>query len=118
MRNMSFALTEDQVLHRSKTVTRRLGWKHLKPGDLIQPVQKCMGLKRGEQVIKLGDAIRVVSVKREPLNELSMNPLYGLRECRLEGFPAMGPSDFIAMFCAANKCTPVIEVTRIEFEYT
>ena len=39
MRHMSFALTTKQIKSRTKTVTRRLGWTFLKPGDLIQPVE-------------------------------------------------------------------------------
>jgi hypothetical protein len=51
MRLMSFALTEQQILDGTKDVTRRLGWLFLKRGDLIRPVRKCMGLKRGERPI-------------------------------------------------------------------
>lgn len=40
MRNMSFALTKRQVLERTKTVTRRLGWEKLRPGDLVRAVEK------------------------------------------------------------------------------
>jgi len=42
MRNMSFALTTNQVLEQTKSVTRRFGWKFLKAGDLVQPVLKSM----------------------------------------------------------------------------
>jgi hypothetical protein len=31
---MSFALTTEQIRVQKKTVTRRLGWEFLKPGDL------------------------------------------------------------------------------------
>lgn len=48
MRNMSFALTTDQILAGTKTVTRRLGWLRLQPGDHLRPVRKCMGLRPGE----------------------------------------------------------------------
>lgn len=34
-RLMSVALTEKAVRERRKTVTRRLGWKFLKPGDRL-----------------------------------------------------------------------------------
>lgn len=54
MRHISCALTTQQILDQSKDVTRRLGWLHLKAGDLIQPVKKCMGLKPGEKIEKLG----------------------------------------------------------------
>lgn len=39
-RNMSFALTTDQVKDRVKTVTRRNGWWFLKPGDIVNAVKK------------------------------------------------------------------------------
>ncbi|GAJ06145.1 unnamed protein product, partial [marine sediment metagenome] len=68
MRNMSFSLTKTHILNQTKTVTRRQGWTFLKPGDLLQPVEKCMGLKKGERVKKLGCPIRVVSVDRQPLH--------------------------------------------------
>jgi len=45
MRNMSFAMTTNQILAQTKTVTRRFGWWNLKTGDVVQPVKKTMGLK-------------------------------------------------------------------------
>ncbi len=48
MRNISFSLTERQFMDKSKTVTRRLGWKFLKPGDRLMGCRKCMGLKPGD----------------------------------------------------------------------
>ena len=35
-RNMSFALTTDQVRKQSKTVTRRMGWRKTKPGEVTR----------------------------------------------------------------------------------
>lgn len=108
MRNMSFALTTTQVLEQTKDVTRRLGWLHLKPGDLIQPVKKCMGLKPGEKIEKLGPPVLVVSMRREPLSWLTKHPApYGAIERIREGFPTMTPEEFVAMFCSTHKgCTP------------
>ena len=122
MRNMSFALTTGQIRDGSKTVTRRLGWLNLKPGDMVRPVKKCMGLKPGEKIEPLRDPVRVVSVRREPLKRMTEDPEYGLAECEREGFaghPAYKwPSEFVAMFCSTHKgCTPGTEVTRIEFGY-
>lgn len=34
-RNMSFSMTTEAVRNRTKTVTRRLGWEFLKPGDIL-----------------------------------------------------------------------------------
>jgi len=116
MRNISFALTTEQVKNRTKTVTRRIGWKNLKPGTLLQPVEKAQGLKKGEHVTKIGGPIKVVSVRQEPLREM-YHAAIGLREARYEGFPHLNGKQFVAFFCEHNGCTPDDEVTRIEFEY-
>lgn len=118
MRNMSFALTTGQVLDQSKDVTRRLGWLHLKAGDRFQPVKKCMGLKPGEKIEKLGPPVRVVSVRREQLRRITDELHYGRSECRREGFLHLSSEEFVAMFCATHKgCTPDTVITRIEFSY-
>ncbi|MBX3610355.1 MAG: hypothetical protein KF871_10720 [Hydrogenophaga sp.] len=119
---MSFALTVDQIMDGSKDVTRRLGWLQLKPGDLIRPVRKCMGLRPGEKIQVLRDPLRIVSVRREPLDMMTTDTEYGFEEVRREGFawhPVYRfPSTWVAMFCATHKgCTPSTIVTRIEFAY-
>ena len=40
MRNISFMLTTQQFRNRTKTVTRRMGWWNLKPGDILMGVEK------------------------------------------------------------------------------
>lgn len=118
MRNMSFAMTTGQIQDGTKTVTRRLGWLHLKPGDMLRPVRKCMGLKPGEKIEPLREPVRVVSPSREPLRRMTDDLEYGRAECIREGFPDLTPAQFVAMFCASHKpCTPETVVTRIEFEY-
>lgn len=118
MRNMSFALTTDQVRAGTKTVTRRMGWRFLTPGTLIQPVRKGMGLKPGEKVERLRGPIRVTSVRTEQLRRMSDYPAYGVVECAREGFDSMTPYAFVKMFCESHKgCTPESHVVRIEFEY-
>lgn len=116
MRRMSFMLTRDQIRARTKTVTRRLGWRNLKPGERIRAVNKCMGLKKGEKAIDLA-VLEVVSVHREQLKAIEGR----FSETLAEGFPfdhpKSWPSEFIAMFCEHMKCTPETEVTRIEFRY-
>lgn len=109
MRNISFALTTPQFLDGSKTVTRRLGWMKLRPGDVLCAVEKSQGLKKGETVKKLGTT-RVVNVRREQLREIEPS------DCDLEGFPEYDPYQFMYMFCEHNGCTPDTLVTRIEFE--
>lgn len=100
-----------------------MGWLNLKPGELLSPVRKGMGLRPGEQIERLRAPIRVVSVRREPLRRMSDDIEYGIDECRLEGFGDhrvyCWPSMFVEFFCGSHKgCTPDTVVTRIEFEYT
>jgi hypothetical protein len=117
MRNISFALTTMQFKNRTKTVTRRLGWKTIGPGETLQAVVKSQGLKKGEHPVKLGK-IYVESVRREKLKDLRTRfGGYGRDECKKEGFPEMLPWEFIMFFCKHNKCDPETFVTRIEFSY-
>jgi hypothetical protein len=117
MRNASFALTTDQVRARTKTVTRRMGWAFLRVGDLLQPIVKGQGLKKGETVERIGGPVRVVSVRRERLSRLLRDDDYAREELRREGLPQLTPAQFVQMFCEANDCRPGAWVTRIEFEY-
>ena len=117
MRRMAFSHTTPQILDRSKTVTRRTGWRYLKPGDLIEAVEKSRGLKRGERVRTLG-VLRVVSVRVEPLSRLVTDARYAEDELPREGFPCWSRDDFLAMFLRANRLkTTRVNVTRIEFDH-
>jgi len=115
MRNMGFQRTAQQVLARTKTVTRRLGWRELEPGALLQAVDKARGLPKGTKPERLG-VIRVVGVRREPLAKLR-EPRYGKREAKKEGFPDLSGRELVDRFVANEGCTPSTVVTRIEFEY-
>ena len=112
MRIMSFALTEPQLMDGSKTVTRRTGWRDLKPGTRLIAVRKAMGLKAGEKVQPLCE-IEVVSVRRERLGDIEDE------DCAAEGFPHLNAAEFIDMFTSKVRtpATPAfeVEVTRIEF---
>jgi hypothetical protein len=112
MRNISFSMTTAAFIGRRKTVTRRLGWSNIKPGDILMGVQKAQGLKKGEKVVKLG-AIRVINVTHEALFMIYLHP----GDCAREGFPDLDMREFIDMFCAHNRCTQNYYVNRIEFEY-
>ena len=110
-RNMSFSLTTEQVRDHSKTVTRRLGWWNLKPGTILQAVEKAQGLKKGEHVKPIC-LIRVVSVHEESLGAIWTDsdlffgwpvPYDRATETAREGFPELSPIEFVRMFEAANK---------------
>jgi hypothetical protein len=110
-RLMSVALTEDAVRERRKTVTRRLGWKFLKPGDRLTLCRKVMGRKKGEPLVRIAE-VEVVSVRRETLMSVP------IADVVREGFPAsMTWLDFVHFFCEHMKCSPNTEVTRIEWRY-
>lgn len=111
MRNMSFFHTQEQVLAQTKDVTRRLGWLFLKPGDVVQPIVKGQGLKKGETVEYLGCPIQIVTKRREPLDTIDQADIIR------EGFLDMTPPEFVAMFCQFNKCSPDTIITRIEYVY-
>jgi hypothetical protein len=121
MRNMSFMLTPDQILNRTKTVTRRMGWASLQPGTLVRAVRKGMGLKKGEKVEQLA-VIRIKSVSRERLTMLTYDVDYGGSEVVKEGLAGHplvegSPHSFVDFFVATHRCDPEDTVTRIEFEY-
>lgn len=108
-RRMSFSMTKAQFLDGSKTVTRRLGWRNLEPGEELVAVEKCMGLQKGERQKVLG-RLRVIDVRREPLSHITEEDVVS------EGFPNMTTGDFIGVFANAMKCWGSTIVTRIEFE--
>ena len=116
MRNISFAKTIEQVRARQKTVTRRIGWRWLKEGTLLRPVEKAMGLKKGERIQPIfndGTCIRVVSVGIECLSAIQHQ--HG--EPAREGFPNMSTDDFIAFFQRELGASLDTVLTVIEFEY-
>lgn len=108
MRNMSFSATLEQMHDGTKTVTRRQGWVFLRPGDRLWAVEKVMGLKKGEKIKRIG-MIEVVSVRREPVSEVTA------ADVTREGFPDWEPQQFISLYCNMNRCRPCDDCTRIEF---
>lgn len=129
-RLMSVAYTEDAVVDRIKTVTRRAGWwenKHgkrlLHPGDRLTACRKVMGRKAGEPIVRLAQ-VEVVDVRRERLGRLTEETAdglptdYALDEIAREGFPGMAPEDFVErFFIKAQRIYPDHDVTRIEWRY-
>jgi hypothetical protein len=118
MRNISFALTTEQVRRREKTVTRRVGWKFLKAGDLLQPIEKGQGIPKGGHVTKIGGPIRVVKASSEWMSGFRSRA-DAAAECAREGFPEMTPAEFYAFFRGSHDDPGADDllVTRIEFLY-
>lgn len=127
-RLMSVAMTADAVRARQKTVTRRVGWEFLKPGDVLTLCPKVQGRAHfthdGGERQKIVDPlericdVEVVSVSRERLDRLFLDIDYGRREVELEGFPGMEPGVFVrTYFVDAQGMRASDEVTRIEWRY-
>jgi hypothetical protein len=120
-RLMSVSLTEQAVINRTKTVTRRLGWEFLRPGDRLTLCRKVQGRHRRdgtvEPLVRLAE-VEVVSVRRERLNAITPD------DVDREGLPAlngvvgrMTVSAFVNFFCRNMRCRPDTAVTRIEWRY-
>lgn len=112
-RHMSFAATIPQIRNRSKTITRRRGWRKLEPGTEIWAVEKGQGLKKGEKVNRIA-LLEIVDVRVEAL--WRVHARFG--ETAKEGFPEMLPSEFVEFYCQMNGGTQDQLVTRIEFRYS
>ncbi|HKY58339.1 MAG TPA: hypothetical protein VJL80_09900 [Aeromicrobium sp.] len=124
-RLMSVAFTEQAVVERRKTVTRRKGWwedkngrRILKPGDRLTLCRKVMGRKKGEPLVRLAE-VEVVSVRREPLRDV-----VDAGELTKEGFPewddptdSWGAFEFIERYFTPQGIDPLDDVTRIEWRY-
>jgi hypothetical protein len=124
---MSFSITLDAFARGTKDITRRLGWKNLKPGDHLMAVEKAQGLKKGEKVKRIGE-IEIISCREEELrcieysyHRADSDFMFGdgrtdLRtEMSREGFPNQTPAEFVKMFCKFNKCNRKTRVNRIRF---
>lgn len=120
MRRMSFAITTDAVRARTKTVTRRLGWRFAEPGDRLLAVDKL----RTKAAQKLG-VIEIVDARIEELEELlslresdRYTEAEAAEEVRREGF-TVSPAQFVRMFRESLGFRPPgnVIVTRIEFRY-
>jgi hypothetical protein len=125
-RLMSVAFTEQAVVERRKTVTRRKGWwvdKHgrrlLHEGDRLTLCRKVMGRKPGEPLVRLAE----VEVLKASRLELGLVRVPG--ELTAEGFPELerwpgpyqGAVEFIERYFAPQGLGWNDEVTRIEWRY-
>ena len=110
-RLMSVALTTDAVRRREKTVTRRVGWLMLRPGDQVTLCPKVRGRRRGEPLERIV-TVDVVSVRRERLDQISPDDVIA------EGCVGMSPGEFVDFFCSTHRGVVAdSEVTRIEWSY-
>lgn len=139
-RLISFSKTIPQIRDGSKTVTRRDGWLHAKPGMVLEGVEwsafvgprwvceNCWEMgpcKPGvgewhfehtcSRSFRYGPRrrlglVRVISVSREPLGDITAE------DVEREGFPGKSPEWFVKFYCSPGK--PGLErmVTRIEFQ--
>lgn len=121
-RLISVALTEQAVIERRKTVTRRLGWRHAYPGMRLTLCRKVMGRKRAdgtvEPLVRLAE-VEIVDVRRERLRDITDEDvvLEGLDNPAWTADP-WGPAGcFVAFFTQHMRCQPDTEVTRIEWRY-
>ena len=115
-RNISFTLTEQRIRDRTKTVARLKGCKRLKAGDVLSACRR-KGFGAGERIERLC-RVRVVGVRREPLNALlKLSDMRSRWEVDAEGFPQMTADEFVEMFCEHMGGSPDQEVTRIKFKY-
>jgi len=129
-RLMSVAFTEQAVIERRKTVTRRKGWwldKRGRPllvaGDGLTLCRKVMGRKAGEPLVRLVE-VEALDVRRERLGRLieedgdGCPTEYALQEVEREGFPHLSPEDFVQrFFIDAQRIYPDHMITRIEWRY-
>ena len=140
-RLMSVSHTEAQVRARTKTVTRRDGWRTVKVGDTLTLCPKVMGrrhrcdgcdglgilrgtafLGRRECPTCAGSGyvtepldrivdVTVIAAFREPLDLITPS------EVVAEGFPDWTPEQFIDFYTATFKVPRDHVVTRIEWRY-
>jgi len=103
MRNISFFLTTDQVQTKTKTVTRRHGWWHLKQDEILQAVVKCQGLKKGEKIDKIcqlkegndpdADPKDSISIDRAKAINDSAKEIINIAKVKVDAIKIMANSD-------------------------
>lgn len=71
---------------------------------------------KGDKIEKICQ-IRIISARRERLDDIYYTITYGPKEMIREGFPEMTAREFVKRFCKINLCQSYVLVTRILFEY-
>ena len=110
-RLMSVALTEQAVRDRRKTVTRRLGWRMLKPGDHLTLCRKVMGRRKDEPLIRICE-VEVVDVRRERSGTSRTRTSSERVSTSMSG---RRPIPWTLL--RAREVQPDTEVTRVEWRY-
>ena len=72
---------------------------------------------RDSKKAKVSKYLAITDLRWEPLRRMIDESEYGAVEVIREGFPGMTPTEFVAFFCKAMKCTPGTLVHRMEYEY-
>jgi hypothetical protein len=85
------------------------GTAFLKPGDVVQTIEKRSGPKEDKNAKPLG-LMRIVSVRREPLSTITAE------DVAREGYPGWTPAQFVQMLTSVYRISPDTVLTRIEFE--
>lgn len=116
-RLMSVSITERAVRDRRKTVTRRLGWRFLRPGDRLTLCRKVQGRRPGEPLIRIAE-VEVVDVRREPLSAMTDADVgrEGI-DAALEVAGRTEAEAWVSWFAWTMGCSVDDEVTRIEWRY-
>lgn len=112
---MSVSATESSVRDRSKTVTRRLGWRTLPAGVDLDLCRKVMGRKRPD-----GTVDPLVRIARVHVVRVGWERLDAITDADTirEGVAGVTTArEFVDFYTAAFKCEPSREVTRIEWRY-
>jgi len=107
---MSVSHTEQQVEDRSKSMTRRLGWKMVRVGDHLTLCRKVMGRKPGEPLVRITE-VEITAIREERLWEISHEDVIA------EGFPDWSTDQFIEFFCRQFKVQEWVVVTVLEWRY-
>lgn len=122
---MSVSHTEAAVRDRTKTVTRRLGWRALKPGDHLTLCRKVMGRRPGEPLLRIAE-VEVVSVGREWLTDITSEDVsregvapevYAPLDEHAPTCRTCGPLAWAEWFARTMRVPLLTNVTRIEWRY-
>jgi hypothetical protein len=109
MRLVSFSHTIEQIRNRTKTMTRRRGFRWATPGMIVQAIDRSPRLGQGYEKLAV---IEFTEVRRGRLDSITPE------DVRDEGFPGMSPEEFTRMFCETFACPSSSEsVTVLRFRY-